>query len=88
MNIWHSGGSGPAPAGFAGLRFYTIEMPSEAARAAVIARVRAAGRDVVERDGVVAIQDPWRNTILLTLGAANTEATKELRVVAEHTPDS
>jgi catechol 2,3-dioxygenase len=88
MNTWHSGGSGPAPAGFAGLRFYTIEMPTEEARAAVVARVRAAGQDAAERDGVVTIQDPWCNTILLTPGAANSEATKALRAAAEHVPVS
>src|SRR5689334_8166192 len=49
MNTWHSRGAGPAPAGTAGLRFYTIELPSEEARAAVLARVRAAGIAVGER---------------------------------------
>ncbi len=63
-------------------------MPSEEARAAVVARVRAAGHDAAERDGVVAIQDPWRNTILLTLGAANTEATPALRAAAKQAPVS
>lgn len=74
MNIWHSRGAGPAPAGFAGLRFYSIESPTEEARANMIGRVRAAGLGVSEHNGVVSIQDPWHNTILLTVGAADTKA--------------
>lgn len=80
MNIWHSRGAGPAPAGFAGLRFFTIELPTEEARANVVARVRASGLDAHEHDGFVAIEDPWHNTILLTVGAADTKAVAVLRV--------
>jgi catechol 2,3-dioxygenase len=68
MNTWQSRGAGPAPAGTAGLRFFTLELAGEEARAAVVARVRAAGLDVAEADGVVAVRDPWRNTLLLHLG--------------------
>lgn len=78
MNIWHSRGADPAPAGFAGLRFYTIESPSEEARANLVARVRAAGHDANERDGVVTIQDPWRNTILLTVGTPDIQTAASL----------
>lgn len=79
MNTWHSRGAGPAPAGFAGLRFFTIESPTEEARAALVARVRAAGLDVREHDGVVATDDPWHNKILLTVGVANILAAAALR---------
>lgn len=68
MNIWHSRGAGPAPAGIAGLRYFTIELPNEEARAAVLARVRAAGLSYTEAGNVVSLQDPWRNTIFLTIG--------------------
>lgn len=74
MNTWHSRNAGQAPASVAGLRFFTIEMPSEAARAAVVDRVRAAGLDLTERDGVVTFRDPWGNVILLTVGAATPQA--------------
>ncbi|MGZ6390809.1 MAG: VOC family protein, partial [Ktedonobacterales bacterium] len=79
MNTWHSRGAGPAPDGFAGLRFFTIESPTEEARANLVARARAADRDAREHDGVVAIDDPWNNTILLTVGAADTKDAAALR---------
>ncbi len=68
MNIWHSRGATHAPAGFAGLRFFSITLPTEAARDAVVARVRAANHVVSEDNGMVTILDPWRNRILLTVG--------------------
>ena len=68
MNTWHSRGAGPAPAGVAGLRSFTIELPNEDARVAVLARVRAAGFTYTETNHVVAVQDPWHNTICLTIG--------------------
>lgn len=69
LNIWHSRGAGPAPAGMAGLRFYTLELANAEAREAVVARVRAAGLAATETENSVAIQDPWQNTILLHIGA-------------------
>ncbi len=85
LNIWHSRGAGPAPLGTAGLRFFTIDLPSEDARRAVVARIAAAGLAVTETPGAVVVQDPWRNTILLQVGpapdaqaaAALTAATRE-----------
>lgn len=65
MNTWQSRGAGPAPEGTAGLRFYTIELPSAAAREAVVARLTAAGIDHAASNGVVTVRDPWRNVIAL-----------------------
>ncbi len=70
LNIWQSRGAGPAPAGTAGLRYFTLELPSEAARAEVVERVKAAGLDYAEVAGAIAVFDPWRNVILLGIGAA------------------
>ena len=70
MNTWHSRGAGPAPADTVRLRFFTIDLPTEEARRAVVARVEAAGLGHTERDGTVAVQDPWQNTILLRVGPA------------------
>ena len=69
MNTWHSRGASPAPAGTAGLRFVSIELPSEEARAQVVERVAAAGVAYGEQAGVVSVEDPWRNTILLQIGS-------------------
>lgn len=71
LNTWHSKGATPAPDGTAGLRYFTIELPSQASRAAVIARVQAAGLPVADQDALVTLHDPWSNRIILTVGAAN-----------------
>jgi catechol 2,3-dioxygenase len=68
LNTWHSRGASPAPAGTAGLRFFTIDLPTQEARAAVVARIAGVGLPVLEQAGVVAVQDPWQNTILLQVG--------------------
>ncbi len=71
LNTWQSRGAGPAPAGTAGLRFFTLELPNEEARADVLARVKAAGLDYTDVAGAVAVRDPWQNVILLGIGAAS-----------------
>ena len=70
MNTWQSRGAGPAPAGTVGLRFFTIDLPSERARQEVVARVEAAGIAHTRLDGMVVIRDPWQMTILLRVGPA------------------
>jgi hypothetical protein len=52
------------------LRFYTINLPTAEARQAVLDRLDAAGISHTQADGVVTIQDPWQNTILLQVGPA------------------
>lgn len=70
MNVWHSQGASPAPADSVRLRFFTIDLPDEAARAAVVARLAAAGVPHETAGGAVVTRDPWNNTILLQVGAA------------------
>ncbi len=84
MNTWHSRGAGPAPAGTAGLRCFTIEMPGEEARAAVLARVQEAGLSYTETGDVAIVKDPWHNTIVLTIGPVDVAqvATELTRVAA------
>lgn len=65
MNTWHSRGSGPAPSGASGLRYFTLELPSDDARAAVLARVREAGITLAQTGDGLAIHDPWQDTIIL-----------------------
>jgi catechol 2,3-dioxygenase len=69
MNTWHSRGAPPAPEGVAGLRFYSLELPSAEARAAGVARLKAAGAPYAEEDDAVILRDPWQNTIALGIGA-------------------
>jgi catechol 2,3-dioxygenase len=68
LNTWHSRGAGPAPVGTAGLRFFTLDLPSAAARAAVVARIAAAGLEAAEAADAVTVRDLSRNTILLHVG--------------------
>jgi catechol 2,3-dioxygenase len=70
LNTWQSRGAGPAPAGTAGLRFFTLELPGEEARAEVIARVSVAGLAYADAAGAIAVRDPWQNVALLGIGAA------------------
>jgi len=70
MNTWHSRGAGPAPADSVRLRFFTVDLPSSEALAAVVERLRAAGIPFSRSGDVVRIQDPWQNTVLLQAGAA------------------
>ena len=71
LNTWHSRGAPPAPAGTAGLRFFSLELPDEDARAAVVARIEAAGLAYTQTPTAVVVRDPWRNTILLQVGSAS-----------------
>ena len=68
MNTWHSRGATAAPAGVAGLRHFTIEFADDAARTAVVERLRAAGQPTSVDGADVIAQDPWRNTIRLQVG--------------------
>ena len=69
MNIWHSQGATPAPDESVKLRFFTIDLPTEAARQAVVARLDGAGVRHIAEGTVVALADPWENIILLQVGA-------------------
>lgn len=70
-NIWHSAGATPAPAEMVGLRFFTITFPTEEARQTVVARMTAAGLTPTRAGDLVAVQDPWQNTLLLRVGPAS-----------------
>ncbi len=70
MNTWHSRGGSPPPEGSAGLRYFTIHLPDAEALAEVLARLDAAGIPHLEDRGGVVVEDPWRNTIFLAIGAA------------------
>ena len=77
MNTWQSRGAGPAPAGTAGLRAFSIALPNTAARDAVVARLTAAGIAHTEAAGVVAVRDPWSNVVLLAARPVTDEAGAE-----------
>jgi catechol 2,3-dioxygenase len=70
LNCWHSRGANAATDDdVARLGFLTIELPTEAALAALAARLDAAEIPRRPIPPAIAIDDPWRNTILLHVGA-------------------
>jgi catechol 2,3-dioxygenase len=73
MNIWHSKGAGPAPVGTVGLRYFTVTLPSEEARQAVLARVAAAGLSYTQTEAGTAVLDPWQNTILFQVNETDND---------------
>jgi catechol 2,3-dioxygenase len=83
MNTWHSKGAGPAPAGTVSLRYFTLTLPTEEARQAVLGRLAAAGLDDTQTEAGIAVQDPWQNTVLLQVDEGeNVPAAADLAAVS------
>ena len=84
MNIWHSAGAGPAPTDSVRLRYFTIDLATPEALAAVVGRLDAAGVAHHDHAGTVIVQDPWQNTLLLQVGhAADVRAAAALESAAD-----
>ncbi len=78
MNVWHSQGAGPAPDGTVRLRYFTVDLPDEDARRAVLARLDAHSISYTLSGPVVSVEDPWRNVILLRLNAGHNDDVRVL----------
>ena len=65
LNTWAGVGALPAPAGSAGLRYFTLVLPDETALAAVVASARQAGTAVDAQADGWHLRDPSGNGILL-----------------------
>jgi catechol 2,3-dioxygenase len=65
LNVWAGVGATPPPDDAARLDWYEIRLPSDAAYAQVVARLRAAGVGVAETLGVATLRDPSGNTFRL-----------------------
>ena len=65
LNTWNSYGALLQPEDAAGLRSFVIRLPHAEALARVRERIAAAGLPVREQQGALALDDPWRNTVLL-----------------------
>jgi catechol 2,3-dioxygenase len=65
LNTWAGVGAPPPPAGSAGLRYYQIVLPTQAARDVIVQRLEE--NDVVyeQQGGDIALQDPSKNNLLL-----------------------
>jgi catechol 2,3-dioxygenase len=70
LNTWAGVGAPPAPAGSAGLRYFTLVLPDETSLASLVGRVQQAGIAVTPQDGGWFLQDPSGNGIRLTISQA------------------
>jgi catechol 2,3-dioxygenase len=67
LNAWQGEGAPPPPPDSVGLRYYTVEIPNQAALDDVIARVGAAGIPANRMDNGLLIYDPSQNGVALTV---------------------
>jgi catechol 2,3-dioxygenase len=58
VNTWRGRGVPPAPDGARGLRNWTLHVPDDEARDALVARAAAAGTPTERRDGITVLTDP------------------------------
>ena len=63
INVWNGRGVGPAPAHTAGLRHWTVQLPS---LDEVRTRAEAAGAAVEPADGGFLVRDPWQTAVHFT----------------------
>jgi len=63
FNIWNGHGAGPPPEHRAGLRHWTVALPTTEDVAVVRGRVEAAGIEAEPFDGGFLARDPWRTAV-------------------------
>lgn len=71
LNAWVGRGAPPAPAGSAGLRRFTIELPTESDLQDVVGRLEHGQVRVAEEDGGFVTHDPFANRVLFKVAAAS-----------------
>jgi catechol 2,3-dioxygenase len=67
FNTWAGEGAPQPPPDAAGLRYFTIELPTAASLAAVTARLQASGAGLAEVEGAIETADPAGNRLRLTV---------------------
>jgi catechol 2,3-dioxygenase len=65
LNTWAGVGAPPAPAGSAGLRYFVVRLPDQAALDAVLARVREAGVAIEPHGEGALVRDASGNGVVL-----------------------
>jgi len=65
LNTWAGVGAPPPPSGALGLRHFAVKLPTEAALADVVQRVRAAGIPIEAIEGGHLVRDPAGNAMAL-----------------------
>ena len=69
LNTWAGVGAPPAPAGSAGLRYFIVRLPNQAALDAVLARVREADIGIEDHADGALVRDASRNAVVLATAA-------------------
>ncbi|TAN34863.1 glyoxalase [bacterium] len=69
LNAWVGQGARPAPAGSAGLRRFTVELPTKSDLEDVVGRLEHAEVRVAEEEGGFGAVDPSANRVLFKVGA-------------------
>lgn len=70
LNVWNGRGAGAPPAHTAGLRHWTVQLPTAEDVAAVEARLRAAGAEVRAVEGGVLTADPSGTAVAVVVAEA------------------
>lgn len=70
LNTWAGVGAPPAPAGSAGLRYFTVQVPDEASLMSLVGRVQQAGIAVTPQADGWQLHDPSGNGIRLAVSQA------------------
>ena len=68
FNVWNGKGVGPAPAHTAGVRHWTVRLPTGGDVAEVRARVERSGAGVDAVDGGFLVHDPWQTAVAFVSG--------------------
>jgi catechol 2,3-dioxygenase len=71
LNTWAGRGARPAPAGSAGLRRFTVELPAQSDLKDVVGRLEHGNVPVGEEDGGFVALDPSANRVLFKVAAAS-----------------
>ena len=66
LNTWQGEGAPPPPTDALGLRYFTIQLPDQAALDEVVSRVEKAGIPANQTDEGLLLYDPSQNGVLLT----------------------
>lgn len=67
LNTWQGQGAPPPPADAAGLRYFTVELPTQDALDQVLERIEAAGIPSNQTEDGLLVHDPSQNGVMLSL---------------------
>lgn len=66
LNTWQGAGASPPPADAAGLRYFTVQLPTAVELENILGRARAAGVPIAQQPNGWLLRDPSQNAVVLT----------------------